>query len=56
VKAGEVFTAENVRSIRPGNGLHTRYWREVIGRCATQDIQRGMPLTWDMVGGSGARP
>jgi pseudaminic acid synthase len=56
VKAGEVFTAENVRSIRPGNGLHTRYWREVIGRCATQDIQRGTPLTWDMVGGSGARP
>jgi pseudaminic acid synthase len=56
VKAGEVFTAENVRSIRPGNGLHTRYWREVIGRCATQDIQRGTPLTWDMVGGSGAQP
>jgi pseudaminic acid synthase len=49
VKAGEVFTAENVRSIRPGHGLHTRYVAEVIGRHAGRDIERGTPLTWELV-------
>jgi pseudaminic acid synthase len=46
VKAGEAFTAENVRSIRPGYGLHTRYLDEIIGRRASQDIKRGTPLGW----------
>ena len=44
--AGEEFTAENVRSIRPGHGLHTRYVNEVIGRQASQVIKRGTPLQW----------
>ena len=52
MNAGEVFTAENVRSIRPGHGLHTRYLDEIIGRCASQDIKRGTPLSWDLVTGS----
>lgn len=52
MKAGDVFTADNVRSIRPGCGLHTRHLPEIIGRRATRDIQRGTPLAWDMVGGS----
>ncbi len=52
MKAGEPFTAENVRSIRPGYGLHTRYVGQIIGRFATQDIPRGTPLTWELVGGS----
>lgn len=51
VKAGEVFTHENVRSIRPAHGLHTRYADEVIGKRATRDIARGTPLSLDMVGG-----
>jgi pseudaminic acid synthase len=49
MKAGEVFTAENVRSIRPGYGLHTRYLDEVLGRRAAEDIRRGTPLCWDLV-------
>lgn len=49
VKAGQVFTAENVRSIRPGNGLHTRYLREVLGRKAARDIAPGTPLSWDLL-------
>jgi pseudaminic acid synthase len=52
VKAGEVFTAENVRSIRPGHGLHTRYLNEIMGRRATQDIQRGTPLNWRHIAGN----
>lgn len=53
VKAGEVFTSKNVRSIRPSHGLHPRHLGEIIGRRATRDVQGGTPLTWDMVGGSG---
>jgi pseudaminic acid synthase len=49
IKSGEAFTAENIRSIRPGNGLHTRYLAEVLGRRAVCDIERGTPLRWDLV-------
>lgn len=49
MKAGEKFTSENVRSIRPGYGLHTRYLKDVLGRTARQDIQRGTPLIWDLL-------
>lgn len=51
VKAGEVFTPQNVRSIRPGHGLHTRFLDEVLGRTAIKDIPRATPLNWDLVGG-----
>lgn len=50
MKVGEVFTEENIRSIRPGHGLHPRYLKDVLGRRATQDIPAGTPLTWSMVG------
>ncbi len=53
VKKGEVFNSANVRSIRPAHGLHTRYLREVIGKRATQDIQRGTPLSWQLVESAG---
>jgi N-acetylneuraminate synthase len=48
--AGEMFTEQNVRSIRPGYGLHTRHLDEVLGRTATRAIHRGTPLAWDMIG------
>ena len=49
IKAGEVFTEKNVRSIRPGYGLHPRYLKKILGRRATQDIKRGTPLKWSLV-------
>jgi len=49
VKAGEKFTEKNVRSIRPGNGLHTRHWREVLGKRAARNVKRGTPLSWSLV-------
>lgn len=49
VRCGETFTKENVRSIRPGHGLHTRYLREIIGRRAARDIERGTPLDWELL-------
>jgi len=51
VKAGELFAEENVRSIRPGYGLHPRHLKDVLGRRATRDIRRGTPLSWDLVTG-----
>ncbi|RLC82178.1 MAG: pseudaminic acid synthase [Chloroflexi bacterium] len=52
VEAGEVFTEKNVRSIRPGYGLHTRYLDEALGRRAARDVERGMPLSWGHIAGS----
>ena len=49
VKAGEVLTAENVRSIRPGNGMHTKYYEEVLGCKAAKDLEKGTPLSWDLI-------
>lgn len=50
--AGERFTPANVRSIRPGNGMHTRNLEVTLGRRASRDIARGTPLAWDMIGGA----
>jgi N-acetylneuraminate synthase len=49
IKQGEPFTPENVRSIRPGHGLHTRHLPEVLASLATRDIERGTPVSWDLV-------
>lgn len=49
MKAGDSFTEETVRSIRPGYGLPPKYLLEVLGRRATKDIERGTPLKWDLV-------
>lgn len=46
---GDVFTVSNVRSIRPGYGLHTRYLYNVLGATATQDIERGTPVSWNLI-------
>jgi pseudaminic acid synthase len=50
MNAGEVFTEENVRSIRPGYGLHTRYFDKVLAKKASQDIKKGTPLSWNLIG------
>jgi pseudaminic acid synthase len=49
VKKGELFTAENVRVIRPANGLHPRELENVLGKTATQDIVLGTPLSWSLI-------
>jgi N-acetylneuraminate synthase len=49
IQAGEAFTPEHIRSIRPGYGLHTRHLDEVLGRRAARDIARGTPLEWAMI-------
>ena len=49
IKEGQAFSGANVHSIRPGHGLHTRHLPEVLGKHAARDIQRGTPLSWDLV-------
>lgn len=49
MRAGEIFSLQNVRSIRPANGLHTRYLPGVLGRPCSRDIPAGTPLTWELV-------
>jgi pseudaminic acid synthase len=44
MKAGEIFTPETLRSIRPGYGLHPKFYQQVLGKMATKDIPRGTPL------------
>ena len=47
--AGETFSADNLRAIRPGLGLAPRHLDSVLGRCARQALKRGMPLDWSLV-------
>ncbi len=49
VKAGETFTPENLRSIRPGYGLAPKHLPEVLGRKAKSDIGRGTALDWSLI-------
>lgn len=47
VKAGELFTAENLRAVRPANGAHTRHYEEALGRRAAKDLKAGTPFSLD---------
>ena len=49
MKKGEVFSSKNVRSIRPGHGLPPKHLKEVIGKKAKMDIERGTPLKWELI-------
>ena len=44
IKKGEKFTAENIRSIRPSNGLHPKYYENILGKTANCDLKFGTPL------------
>lgn len=49
VKKGDIITKENVRSIRPGYGLHTKYYDEVLGKKFNDDFKKGTPLSFDVI-------
>jgi N-acetylneuraminate synthase len=51
IKAGGTFSAENLRSIRPGHGLAPKHLPALLGRCAARDLARGTAITWDDVAG-----
>ena len=49
IKPGEVLTAENIRVIRPGQGLPPSMFRSVLGRRAAARIPRGTPLSTELL-------
>ena len=49
VKVGEVITKENVRSIRPGFGMHPRHLSEIIDKEFTKNIKKGTPMSFDLI-------
>jgi pseudaminic acid synthase len=53
MRAGDRFSAENVRSIRPGYGLSPRFYDSVLGRRVTCDVRRGTPLSWELIASPG---
>ncbi|MDF5690833.1 pseudaminic acid synthase [Aquirufa aurantiipilula] len=49
IKLGEFFTKENVRAIRPGDGLATKFYDVIIGKVASKNVPKGTPLSWDNI-------
>ena len=49
MKAGEVFTTENLRTVRPGLGLPPKYYDNILGKVVKQDVRRGTPVSWKII-------
>lgn len=49
MKAGDVITEKNVRSIRPGFGMHPKYYNEILGQKAVINLEKGDALKWDYI-------
>lgn len=49
IQIGEVFSEDNIKSVRPGEGLNTKYYESLMGRKATEFIPKGTPLKWKLV-------
>jgi N-acetylneuraminate synthase len=50
MRPGDTFTPENLRSVRPGHGLHTRYYELLLGRKINMSARKGTPMAWDLIG------
>lgn len=50
LKAGDVLTPENLRCVRPGMGLLPKYYEMLLGRRVNQDVKKGTPMGWGLVG------
>lgn len=49
IKKGEVFTERNIRSIRPGYGMHPKFLPEILGKKASKNIEKGAPLSRELI-------
>jgi pseudaminic acid synthase len=49
IKAGDIISEENMRSIRPGYGMHPKYYKEILGQKAVMDLEKGTPLKMEMI-------
>ena len=48
IKAGEIITQSNIKRIRPGLGLHPKYYQLLLGRKTKKDVKKGTPASWDL--------
>ena len=48
IKKGEYFSHNNIRSVRPGYGMHPKYYHDIIGKKALKDIEMGTPVSAEM--------
>ncbi len=49
IKKGEIFTEENIRSVRPGYGLHPKFLKDILGKKATKDMKFAQALKWENI-------
>ncbi|MSU00117.1 pseudaminic acid synthase [Tissierella pigra] len=49
IKVGEIITEKNMKSIRPGYGIHPRHYNEILGKKVIKDIKRGTPVDWSLI-------
>jgi len=49
MKAGDLFTRQNLRIVRPANGLHPRFYEQLLGRRVNRDAEIGTPMSWDLL-------
>lgn len=50
MKAGDQFTPQNLRAVRPGFGLPPKYYDTLLGRRVGRDVKRGTPASWELLG------
>ena len=49
VQKGDIVSLENTKSIRPGYGMHPKYFKEILGKKFAKDVERGTPLSFDLL-------
>ncbi len=49
MKAGDVLTPQNLRVVRPGMGLHPRFYEQCLGKRVSRDVKKGTPVSFDLV-------
>ena len=49
IKKGEKLTSKNIRSIRPGHGLHPKNYKKIVNKLASSDVKKGTPIKWSMI-------
>ena len=49
MKKGDKFTENNLKSIRPGNGIHTKHYWDILGKECNQDIEFGTPMKFEFI-------
>ena len=48
--AGDVLTPQRLRIVRPGAGLHPRFYEQLLGRRLSHAVSKGTPMSWDLLG------